>query len=237
MTTQRLPWLEGDVPRDLLRWGLAAAAVVSVHAALIGGYMLLHRPAPGVGDDSAVVTVELAPIDTVVDAKQRDIAPGPEDMVEQKPSPDVEKEPAPTPDQPPPPPAAAVPDVALPEPKPPEKVEEPRPAAPRTTARVQGGAPRADPSWAAFVVRHIQHYKRYPAAAQARGEQGVVLLRFSVDRNGHVLAHRIVHSSGHADLDNEVMTMIERAEPLPAFPASMKQPQLDLTIPIRFSLR
>jgi len=34
-----------------------------------------------------------------------------------------------------------------------------------------------------------------------------------------------------------VMTMIERAEPLPAFPASMKQPQLDLTIPIRFSLR
>ena len=35
----------------------------------------------------------------------------------------------------------------------------------------------------------------------------------------------------------EVMTMIERAEPLPAFPASMKQPQLDLTIPIRFSLR
>jgi len=34
-----------------------------------------------------------------------------------------------------------------------------------------------------------------------------------------------------------VMAMIMRAEPLPAFPASMSQPQLDLTVPIRFSLR
>jgi hypothetical protein len=33
------------------------------------------------------------------------------------------------------------------------------------------------------------------------------------------------------------MAMIQRAEPLPAFPASMTEPQLDLTVPIRFSLR
>jgi len=30
--------------------------------------------------------------------------------------------------------------------------------------------------------------------------------------------------------------MIKRAEPLPAFPASMPQAQLDLTVPIRFSV-
>ncbi len=34
-----------------------------------------------------------------------------------------------------------------------------------------------------------------------------------------------------------LMAMIMRAEPLPAFPPSMPQPQLDLTVPIRFSLR
>jgi protein TonB len=33
------------------------------------------------------------------------------------------------------------------------------------------------------------------------------------------------------------MAMIERAQPLPAFPPSMTQTKLDLTIPIRFSLR
>jgi periplasmic protein TonB len=52
-----------------------------------------------------------------------------------------------------------------------------------------------------------------------------------------VLTRRIVRSSGHADLDQEVMEMIVRAQPLPAFPASMTQPTLDLTVPIRFSLR
>ena len=62
-------------------------------------------------------------------------------------------------------------------------------------------------------------------------------LSFSVDRNGHVLAHRIARSSGHAALDDEVMAMIERAEPLPPFPATMTRTKLDLTVPIRFSLR
>ena len=33
------------------------------------------------------------------------------------------------------------------------------------------------------------------------------------------------------------MSMIERAEPLPPFPASMTEPSLDLTVPIRFSLQ
>jgi periplasmic protein TonB len=31
--------------------------------------------------------------------------------------------------------------------------------------------------------------------------------------------------------------MIERAQPLPAFPPSMTEPKLDITVPIRFSLR
>ena len=83
----------------------------------------------------------------------------------------------------------------------------------------------------------MQQYKRYPSDAQSRGEDGVVLLSFTVDRSGHVLARQIVHSSGHRELDNEVMSMVERAQPLPAFPPSMPQTKLDLTVPIRFSLR
>jgi protein TonB len=33
------------------------------------------------------------------------------------------------------------------------------------------------------------------------------------------------------------MAMIARAEPLPAFPPKMTEARLDLTVPIRFSLR
>jgi periplasmic protein TonB len=67
--------------------------------------------------------------------------------------------------------------------------------------------------------------------------EGVVTLNFRVNRNGHVLAREIVRSSGHPELDKEVFSMIERAQPLPPFPPSMPQDQLNLTVPIRFSLR
>jgi TonB family protein len=91
-------------------------------------------------------------------------------------------------------------------------------------------------TWESSLVRHLQRYKRYPSEALSRSEEGIVLLSFSIDRDGHVLARRIARSSGYADLDSEVMDMIMRAEPLPAFPANMSQAQLDLTIPIRFSM-
>jgi periplasmic protein TonB len=237
MTARALPWLESSDPRELLRWSLAGAVVLCVHAALVGGYLLWHHPDQEIGDD-AVVAVELAPIDSVADANQHDLAPGPEDMVEQKAITEAEKEPEqPKVEETPPPPAVTMPDVLLPEEKPPEKVEEPQPPAPRTTARVTGGAPPVEPTWQSVLLKHLQQFKRYPRAAQSQGEQGVVLLAFSVDRNGRVLAHRIVQSSGHADLDDEVTAMIERAQPLPAFPASMTQTKIDLTVPIRFSLR
>ena|SRR5579883_1678225 len=128
---------------------------------------------------------------------------------------------APTPDQPPPPP----------------KVEEQPPPTPPMPARTKGGAPHIEASWETSLVKRLQQFKRYPSEAQSRGEEGVVMLSFSVDRNGRVLAHKIVHSSGYPALDAEVTSMIERAQPLPAFPPSMTQASLDLTVPIRFSLR
>ncbi len=231
-------WFEDENPRDLFRWAVAAVVVVGIHAGVVAYF--LARPAPvEIGDNADVVTVELAPIDSTPDAVERDVAPAPETMIESKPLPPLPQEEKPPEqvkvEQPPPDEAPAI--VPLPETKPPEKVEETRPPAPTTAEKVKGGAPHIEPSWQATLVRQLQRFKRYPSEAQARSEQGVVLLSFSLDRSGHVLAHRIARSSGFADLDNEVMAMIKRAEPLPAFPASMPQPRLDLTVPIRFSLR
>jgi TonB family protein len=95
---------------------------------------------------------------------------------------------------------------------------------------------QVDPSWQNSLMQQLQRAKHYPVEAQTRTEEGVVLLKFSLDRNGHVLAHSIAQSSGYADLDNEAMGMIIRAEPLPPFPANMTQAQIDLAVPIRFSL-
>jgi periplasmic protein TonB len=218
MTALAQAWLEDNDARDFKRWSIAAAVVVGIHLAAIAAYLHVREP-DDIGDESSVVSVELSPVDSDID--QPEVAPVPD--VQQK---QIE--------QPPPDVSPAV--VAPPEQQPVEKIEQ-QPPTPAMPARVKSGAPRVESSWQTGLVRHLQQYKRYPSGAQSRGEEGVVLLSFSVDRTGHVLAHQIVHSSGHPELDAEVMSMIERAEPLPPFPPSMTEQSLDLTVPIRFSLQ
>jgi len=211
MTTLTANWFEEDNPRDFLRWCVAAVVVLTIHGCLIGGYMFWHQPdTEEVGDETSIVAIEF----TVPETEQQEQA-----KVDETP-----------------PPPVTTPDVPIPEEKPPEKVEQTNPA-PRTTARVEAAAPRMDPSWQTLLLKRLQQFRNYPSAARARNEQGVALLGFSLDRNGHVLARHIITSSGHPDLDAEVLAMVERAQPLPAFPASMTVDKLDLTVPIRFTLR
>jgi protein TonB len=218
MTALTLPWFEDwfeDAdPRDLRRWAMAAAIVLGVHVAAVAGYLYGHRP-DEIGDDSLPIAVEFS-ID------QTEIAPVPEEQ------------PKPVEEPPPPEPSQAV--VAQPEEPPPQPIEQKKPPAP-AAARTVAAAPHVERAWETAMTRHLQQYKRYPSDAQSRGEEGVGELSFTVDRSGHVLNREIVHSSGHRELDNEVMSMIDRAQPLPSFPASMSQAKLDLTVPIRFSLQ
>ena len=235
MTLLSLSFLEDDQPRDLFRWAVAGAVVLGIHAGAIAAYLQWHQPEE-LGSDVAIVTIDLAPIDSTPDAVERDVAPAPETMIESRP-PQPEKEKPPQEvklEQPPDATPAIVPEPVA---KPPEKIEEARPPAPVTAQRAKGGAPRIEPSWQSSLMRHLQRYKRYPSEAHVRSEQGVVLLSFSIDRSGHVLARHVARSSGFAELDEEAMAMIMRADPLPAFPASMAEPRIDLTVPIRFSLR
>jgi protein TonB len=211
MTARALAWFEDDDPQDLLRWAVAAAVVVLIYAAAIGGYLYWHQQSDeDLGDETTAIAIEL----TVPEIEQQEQA-----KVDQ-----------------PPPPQDTTTDVTLPEEKPPEKVEPTNPS-PRSTARVDAAAPRIDPSWQTLLFKQLQRYKSYPSGARARNEQGVVILAFTVDRDGHVLSRQIVTGSGYPDLDAEVLTMLERAQPLPAFPASMAQAQQDFSVPIRFSLR
>jgi periplasmic protein TonB len=238
MSMSALSWHDDRSPRELARWAIAAAVVLGIHAGVLMYLMAVHEP-DIVGGDMDVVTVELAPIDSTPDAVQQDVVPAPETMVESASLPVLPK-----PQEQPQeqvqlerPPDEAPAEIPLPVEKPPEKAQNSPPPAPVTAQRVKGGAPKVDPSWQTSLMRQLQRFKRYPAAAQSRREEGVVLLSFSLDRSGHVLSHSIARSSGHPDLDNEVMAMVMRAEPLPPFPESMLQTRIDLTVPIRFSLR
>jgi periplasmic protein TonB len=229
-------WHDETDSYGLARWAFAALLVAGVHAGALIYLLRTHEP-DIVGSNQDTVTVELAPIDATPDAVEQDLAPAPETMVESSPLPDLPQPKPPEDTKVERPPDEAPAEVPLPVEKPPEKAQNSPPSAPVTAQRVKGGAPAIEPSWQTGLMRQLQRFKRYPASAQSHKEEGVVLLSFSLDRSGHVLAHSIARSSGYKDLDDEVMAMITRAEPLPPFPASMTQDRIDLTVPIRFSLR
>jgi protein TonB len=65
-------------------------------------------------------------------------------------------------------------------------------------------APAARANWQAQLVAWIEKYKRYPRVAQEQRQQGVVYLRFAIDRQGRVTSSQINRSSGFELLDDEV---------------------------------
>jgi TonB family protein len=90
--------------------------------------------------------------------------------------------------------------------------------------------------FAAKLFGHLNRYKRYPASARMKRQEGVVSLRFTMNRDGHVLSFEIAKSSGSDALDKETLELIKRAEPLPAIPAAFGRDTLDLVVPVEFFL-
>ncbi len=82
------------------------------------------------------------------------------------------------------------------------------------------------------VARVLNRQKVYPPEAKIRGEEGRVIVRFTLDEEGWVIARRVLRSSGHTRLDEEVMDLLIRASPLPPPPG--RQERLTLTLTLRF---
>jgi protein TonB len=125
-----------------------------------------------------------------------------------------------------------------------EEPEEKRPPTPATVGAIATTAPTsaaarnaAIVSWKSRLATHLQRHKRYPAAAQSRGEQGTALVRFSIDRSGRVLSSTLVRSSGSTLLDKETMELVRRCEPFPRPPESAGGTQFTFSVPVRFSVK
>ncbi len=119
---------------------------------------------------------------------------------------------------------------------PPAPVTTTAPSVPQATAAPTPSQAAPPPSYLGRLMGHLARYKHYPAEARQEHVQGIVILRFTMDRAGHVLSYRIEKSSGHPALDDEVGAMIERAHPLPSLPDDMPGEQLQLVIPVQFAL-
>ncbi len=84
--------------------------------------------------------------------------------------------------------------------------------------------------------RHLSRFKRYPAEAVKRKQQGTVLVTFVLARDGTVLEAQIQRSSGFPLLDQAALDMLHNASPVPALPASFTGDRARITIPADFSI-
>jgi protein TonB len=240
---------------ELTRWGGSLLLVLLLHAG--AALYLLSRAVPldAGGPPPAAVMIDLAPLPAPEPPKPLP----PEPVVQPQPQPRVE--PAPPPPEiplpavepsPAPKPAVAVPPKPphRPKPKPAERPPEARPEQPPpavppavaappapTTAPPTVNPGAAHASWQAHLVGWLERYKRYPRLAQEQREEGTVYLRFTMDRSGRVLSSQIEKGSGHSLLDEEVASLIQRAQPLPAPPPEIAGAQITLTLPVQFFLR
>jgi protein TonB len=105
-------------------------------------------------------------------------------------------------------------------------------------AAAESAATRFPPSqavvtWQGRLMAHLERRKRYPFGARTRGETGVVYIRFRIDDAGHVLTESIARSSGFRELDNEVLSLVRRASPVPSPPADAPR---TIIAPVKFSV-
>lgn len=88
--------------------------------------------------------------------------------------------------------------------------------------------------WQSRLMAHLERRKKYPSGAKSRREEGVVYVRFRIDDAGKVLSASLARSSGWPELDNEVLSLVQRASPVPAPPPGVNK---TITAPVRFSRR
>ena len=123
-----------------------------------------------------------------------------------------------------------------------------RSASPRAASRsaeppapAPGAAPEPPsaslPTWKGLLLRHLERHKRYPSEAQRARQEGVVYVRFTMSRDGRVLAARIERATGVVSLDQEGLDLLQRAQPLPPLPSDQPGESLELLVPVQFYLK
>lgn len=238
-------------------WPVSGIAALCLH--LIGAVLILstHRPTPAVSPPSGAIMVEVAPLQTsplpAPPSETKDFEKNDQlDEVKEEPQLITEQEEPPIP----PMPDTRVLDISDAEiaerqdeaktsstdyePVPTRVIDQSTES--DAVAAPKSGVPSvANPeitlTWQAAVLGKLETFKRYPRRAERRRQEGVVYIRIVIDRTGMVLDGRIERSSGYAVLDNEALSMVDRASPLPPPPLQVGGETIEILVPIEFFVR
>ena len=78
--------------------------------------------------------------------------------------------------------------------------------------------------------------KKYPLLSLQRRQEGTPIIEFTILQNGSVVDLKIT-SSGFRLLDREAQKIVLKSAPFPPIPKSLGKDQIDLRVPINFSLQ
>ena len=94
----------------------------------------------------------------------------------------------------------------------------------------------ASTDYASRLRAWLEAHKTYPKRARMRREEGIVHVHFAVDRQGRLLGGDVVRSSGYASLDAEAMAMLDRSNPFPGAPHTVRGERIEVSTPVEFFL-
>lgn len=231
-------------------WVLATGVALSAHSAAAALVLLWSQPAV-ISLPEPVIMIELPPeaAPASVAATQQEITPPQPDYTPPHvltPPIDVPPVRAPLPKDP-----VTLPPVQQPVPvrqavpvTPPATAAKPVVTTPAGAGTGASAAPGSDPrakraevDYFSLISAHLNRRKTYPADAKKARQEGIVTVRFSVDRNGNVSNVSIRKSSGHDILDAATLQLLQRVAPLPRMPAAMQRETVTVSLPIDYSLK
>lgn len=104
-------------------------------------------------------------------------------------------------------------------------------------AAASAGGGKTQDRYYAELAAWLERHKRYPQRARQMRQEGVVRIRFAINRTGKVISHSVEKSSGHRALDEAASELLRRASPMPAIPPALGQSRLEIVVPIAYRLR
>tara|TARA_R110001583_G_scaffold41314_2_gene131536 strand:- start:3697 stop:4572 length:876 start_codon:yes stop_codon:yes gene_type:complete len=100
-------------------------------------------------------------------------------------------------------------------------------------AMTSGGTTGDQLSYYSMIASLLAKHKTYPQYSRKKGQEGTVLLTFTVLSSGLVKDINIAKSSGYRALDRAVKKMLKEASP---FPRHQNTQEMKISIPIVFKL-
>ncbi|WP_158070079.1 energy transducer TonB [Motiliproteus sp. MSK22-1] len=87
------------------------------------------------------------------------------------------------------------------------------------------------------LVNAISRYKRYPMRARKKGNEGDVVVAFTIEKDGRITGIAVVESSSWSALDKAAVKALEKLNRFKPIPDSFFRKQWSFQIPIKFSLQ